>query len=151
MAKESRAVVKRGPALVIKDTPGVQRALVSRFGDRDFGQALSVSMFIALCNKYALNPWMGHITPFEGRPYVQHDGWLHLINREAPGQLVRLESRPATDEEYRRFRIAPDDYFAIATMTRRWPGGNEITFTRRAFIPKRLTEPSDREAQAVRE
>ncbi len=151
MTNDGKAVVKREAAIVIKDTPGVQRALVSRFGERDFGQALSVSMFIALCNKYALNPWMGHITPFEGRPYVQHDGWLHLINREAPGQLLRLESRPATDDEYRLFRVSTDDYFAIATMTRRWPGGNEVTFTRRALIPKRLTEPSANEARAVQE
>lgn len=151
MSDESRALTKPNSAIVIKDTPGVRNALVSRFGDRDFGQALTVPMFIALCNKYALNPWMGHITPFEGRPYVQHDGWLHLINREAPGQLVALDSRPADDGEYRRFKVDANDYFAIATLTRRWPGGNEVTFTRRALIPKRLTEPSDREATAVRE
>ena len=150
MAK-SKALAKREAAIVIKDTPGVRNALVSRFGDRDFGAALSVPMFIALCNKYELNPWMGHITPFEGRPYVQHDGWLHLINREAPGQLVALESRPADDDEYRRFKVSADDYFAIATLTRRWPGGNEVTFTRRALIPKRLAAASGKEATAVRE
>jgi hypothetical protein len=91
-------------------------------------------MFIAICNKYELNPWMGHITPFHGRPYIQHDGWLHLINREAMGQLAGLLSRPATPEEYKLFRIPPADYFAIGTATRRYPGGNEVTLTRRALV-----------------
>ncbi|KKL44478.1 hypothetical protein LCGC14_2365250, partial [marine sediment metagenome] len=48
----------------------------------------------------------------------------------------------------RRFGVLADDYLAIATLTRRWPNGNEITYTRRALIPKRLTDPSDREAEA---
>lgn len=148
MTEEQPAVAR---AIVIKDTQATQRALVSRFGERDFGQALSVSMFIALCNKYELNPWMGHITPFEGRPYIQHDGWLHLINREAPGQLIGLESRPATEEEYKLYRIDAGDYFAVAVLIRRWPNGNEITLTRRALIPARLTAPSSNEARGIEE
>ena len=148
---DEMAVEKRAGALVIKDTQATQRALVSRFGERDFGAALTVPMFIAFCNKYQLNPWMGHITPFEGRPYVQHDGWLHLINRDAPGQLVGLESRPATEEEYALYRVAAGDYFAVAILRRRWPNGNEITLTRRALIPVRLTAPSANEAKAMNE
>ena len=134
MTEKTKALAKRDPTLVIKDTPGAQKALVSRFGEGDFGAALTVPMFIALCNKYQLNPWMGHITPFHGRPYIQHDGWLHLINREASGQLVGLTSRPATAEEYKQFRIPEADYFVIGTATRRYPGGNEVTLTRRALV-----------------
>ena len=134
MATESKALAKREPSLVIKDTDATKRALISRFGEGDFGQALTVPMFIAICNKYQLNPWMGHITPFHGRPYIQHDGWLHLINREASGQLVGLTSRPATSDEYKQFRIPEADYFVIGTATRRYPGGNEVTLTRRALV-----------------
>lgn len=139
---------KRDAALVIKDNAAAQRALVSRFGENDFGKALPVAVFIALCNKIGLNPWMGHITPWMGRPYVQHDGWLHLINREAPGELVGLESRPATKEEYERFSVAADDYFAIATVTRKYRNGNQVTYTRRAKITKRAAEPTASEQTA---
>ena len=145
MTEESKALVpgragRREGAIVIKDTPGAQKALVSRFGDKEFNTALTVSHFIAVCNTYGLNPWMGQITPFHGRPYIQHDGWLNLVNREAPGQLVRLDARPATDAEYKQFRVHESHYFAIATATRRYPGGNEVSLTRRAQVQAKEAE-----------
>ena len=141
MTQDSKALVKRETAtILIKDTPGAQKALVSRFGDKEFSAALTVSHFIAVCNTYGLNPWMGQITPFHGRPYIQHDGWLNLINREAPGQLVRLDARPATDAEYKQFRVNESNYFAIATATRRYPGGNEVSLTRRAQVQAKEVE-----------
>src|SRR3990170_2967145 len=136
-------------AVVIKPTEGNRRALISRFGDKEFGAALTVEQFIALSNAYGLNPFMGHITPFQGRPYIEEQGWLHLINREVPGQLVGVESRPASAAEYARFGVPKEDYFAIAAVTRRWPQGGEVIFSRRAIITRRLTQPSENERQAM--
>lgn len=143
----SRALARRSTAISIKDTSSNQKALISRFGN-EFSQALTVGQFIGLCRAYGLNPFMGHIVPFQGHPYIQHDGWIHLIQREAPGQLAKLDARPATKAEYATFGVQPTDYFAIATLVRRWPDGTEITFTRRALIPKRLTQPSQDETNA---
>jgi len=137
---DSKALAKRETTILIKDTPGAQKALVSRFGDKEFSTALTVSHFIAVCNTYGLNPWMGQITPFHGRPYIQHDGWMSLINREAPGQLVGIDARPATDAEYKQFRVAESAYFAIATATRRYPGGNSVSLTRRALVQTKEVE-----------
>src|SRR3972149_5319998 len=92
-------------AVVIKPTEGNRRALISRFGDKEFGAALTVEQFIALSNAYGLNPFMGHITPFQGRPYIEEQGWLHLINREVPGQLVGAESRPEIGRASCRERV----------------------------------------------
>ena len=136
-------------AVVIKPTEGNRRALISRFGDKEFGAALTVEQFIALSNAYGLNPFMGHITPFQGRPYIEEQGWLHLINREVPGQLVGVESRPATKAEYDTFGVSTDDYFAVAAVTRRWGPGSEVIFTRRAIIARRLTLPTENERAAI--
>src|SRR3972149_4491615 len=100
----NRALAQRSRAIAIKDTPGNRKALGSRFGN-DLTQALTVDQFIGLCRAYGLNPFMGHIVPFQGRPYIQHDGWLHMIQRDAPGQLAKLEARPATKGEYATFGV----------------------------------------------
>ena len=155
MATESKAVVKRDAALVIKDTPGTQKALVSRFGDREFGTALTVPQFIALSNAYGLNPWMGHIMPFHGRVYIEREGWMHLINREAPGQLAAIDARQAFPDEYEQFNVPREEYYAVATVVRRWPVKGlkpkdwpTTTFTRRAILTRRQAQASEDEVKA---
>ena len=152
---ESKAVVKREPTVVIKDTPGTRTALISRFGDREFGTALSPMQFIALSNAYGLNPWMGHIMPFHGRVYIEREGWMHLINREAPGQLAAIDARQAFPDEYEQFNVPREEYYAVATVVRRWPVKGlkpkdwpTTTFTRRAILTRRQAQASEDEVKA---
>lgn len=152
---ETKAIAKRDPTLVIKDTAGTQKALVSRFGDREFGNALTISQFIALSNAYGLNPWMGHIMPFNGRVYIEREGWMHLINREAPGQLAAIDARQAHPDEYEQFAVPREEYFAVATVIRRWPVKGikpkdwpTTTFTRRAILTRQQTQTTEAEQAA---
>jgi len=145
-AGKSTAVVPARTAVALRDTPANRQALTTRFGN-EFSDGLTVTQFIGLCQIYRLNPFMGHITPFQGRPYIQREGWLHLVQREAPGQLKYLKSRPATPDEYGQFRVSEDDYFAVATVVRRWPNGSEVEFERRAIVAKAEATPSARELE----
>jgi len=152
---ETKALAKRDTTLVIKDTPGTHKALISRFGQKEFGDSLTVGQFILICNKYGLNPWMGHMMPFNGRVYIEREGWMHLINREAPGQLAAIDARQASPDEYAQFKVAPDDYFAVATIIRRWPVKGVkpkdwpiTTFTRRAILTRRQAQASEAETDA---
>ncbi|TEU01983.1 MAG: hypothetical protein E3J29_00195 [Dehalococcoidia bacterium] len=155
MNQETKAVTKRDAALVIKDTDATKRALISRFGQREFGDSLTVGQFIAIANAYGLNPWMGHMMPFNGRVYIERDGWTHLINREAPGQLAAIDARQAYPDEYEQFKVAREDYFAVATIIRRWPVKGlkpkdwpTTTFTRRAILTRRQAQVTDAEVAA---
>ena len=67
-------------ALVVRDTPGNRSALVSRFGQDDFGTALTVQQFIGISNAYGLNPFMNQIVPFHGRPYIQFHCLIHFFH-----------------------------------------------------------------------
>lgn len=131
--------------LVIKDTDGSRKALQARYGD-EFNPALTIQTFIAICNRLQLNPWLNHATPIHGRFYVQEQGWIHLINRNAPGQLVELDARPASKDEYETFRVDSADYLAIAWCVRKWPQGNTVRFTRRAIVTQRESTKTSAES-----
>lgn len=147
MPDESTALEPRA-TLQIKPTAGNVTALTTRFG-QEFTKGLTAMQFLGLCNIYGLNPWMGHIIPFQGRPYVQEQGWLFLIQRECPGQLSSVESRPATKEEYAQFGVPGEDYFAVAAVMRRYAVGNEpVVFQRRAKITKAQATATSNEAAA---
>ena len=155
MTTESKALAKRAAALTIKETPGTTKALVSRFGQREFGDSLTVGQFIAIANAYGLNPWMGHMTPFHGRVYIEREGWMHLINREAPGQLAAIDARQAYPDEYEQFSVPREEYYAVAAVIRRWPVKGlkpkdwpTTTFTRRAILTRRQAQASEDEVAA---
>lgn len=148
MTQDESPAHEPSKALVIKPNEGNIRALTTRFGD-EFTKGLTPIQFLGLCNIYGLNPWMGHMVPFQGRPYIQEQGWLFLIQRECPGQLSSIESRPATEKEYEQFGVPEEDYFAHAAVTRRYELGHEpVMFQRRAKITKRQAQASEKEAMA---
>lgn len=137
-------------AVIVRDTAETRTALMSRFG-QEFSAGLSIGQFLGLSNLYGLNPFLGHCTAIQGRFYIQREGWLHIINREAPGQLVGvIDARVATPEEYEMLRVPAEDYLAFAEITRKaTPAAEPQTFRRHAIVPKRMTIPTAKERELL--
>ncbi len=137
-------------AVIVRDTAETRTALMSRFG-QEFSAGLSMGQFLGLSNLYGLNPFLGHCTAIQGRFYIQREGWLHIINREAPGQLVGvIDARVATPEEYESLRVPAEDYLAFAEITRKaTPAAEPQTFRRHAIVPKRMTLPTQKERELL--
>lgn len=143
MATNERAVATRAGDLpakrpetvadILLDQGRAMAELQARFPD-DLKQPRAARQFLALCLTYDLDPLMGELVPFAGRPYITDGGWLKLIQKHAPGQLVRNESRLATDPERRELRLQEGDWMAIATVTRKWQNGETLTTTRRGLV-----------------
>ncbi len=70
---------------------------------------------------YDLDPFIGDIVPYMGRPFVTLQGWERLVGRHAPGQLIGYEARQATPEEREEIRCPAEDYLAIGTVIRKHP------------------------------
>src|SRR5207249_463095 len=87
--------------------------LQARFQE-DLKDPRAARQFLALCLTYDLDPLMGELVPFAGRPYITDAGWLKLIQKHAPGQLVQLDTRQAHEHEKRELELAKGDWLAIA-------------------------------------
>ncbi len=139
-----------GRAVIVRDTAETRTALMSRFGN-EFNAGLSMGQFLGLANLYGLNPFLSHCTAIQGRFYIEREGWLHIINREAPGQLVGvIDARVGTPEEYEILRVPAEDFLAFASITRRATLADEPqTFRRHAIVPKRMTVPTKAERELL--
>jgi hypothetical protein len=137
-------------AVIVRDTTETRTALMSRFG-QEFNAGLSIGQFLGLANLYGLNPFLSHCTAIQGRFYIEREGWLHIINREAPGQLVGLiDARVGTPEEYEMLRVPTEDFLAFASITRRaTPEDEPQTFRRHAIVPQRMTMPTKAERELL--
>lgn len=142
--QESKALV------IVGDNPDNRKALMSRFGD-EFTASLTIGQFIGIANLYGLNPFLGHCVAIHGNFYIEREGWLHIINRDAPGELIgTVDPRIGTADEYEQLRVDADNYLAFASVTRRrYPGQDPQTFTRHAIITKRETQPSENEQASL--
>lgn len=66
---------------------------------------------------YGLDPLMGELILFQGKPYVTIDGRLRKAQEHE--QYAGLECRPATQEEREQFRCAETDHLWRAEVYRR--------------------------------
>lgn len=88
---------------------------------RDLANPLAAREFVAVAWTYDLDPFMGDVVPYQGRPFVTEHGWLRLIGRHAPGQLVKLTSRQADKRERAEINLPPEDFLGIAEVRRTYP------------------------------
>jgi len=69
---------------------------------------------------YGLDPLMGELTVYQGKPYVTIEGRMRKAQEHE--QYRGLECRPATEEERQAFRCGPDDHLWRCEVYRAdWP------------------------------
>jgi hypothetical protein len=77
-------------------------------------------MMARICLAYGLDPLMGELIPYQGKPYVTIEGRIRKA-MEHP-QYRGLEARPATQEEREAFRCGPNDHLWRCEVIRAdWP------------------------------
>ena len=91
--------------------------LQARFPD-DLKDPTTLAQFTQVAIAINLNPLMGELVPFFGRPYITEEGWLRMIDERAPGQLVGDETSIATEAEYKMFGVK-NGWLGKAIVTRR--------------------------------
>lgn len=101
---------------------------------RDLQQSEAAREFVAVSLTYDLDPFMGDIVPYQGRPFVTEQGWLRLIGRHAPSQLIRLTARQASDAERQEINCPAGDFLAIAEVHRKYPNGELLPVIRRGRV-----------------
>ncbi len=101
---------------------------------RDLTNAIAAREFVAVSLTYDLDPFMGDIVPYQGRPFVTEQGWLRLIGRHAPNQLTGLTSRQASDAERAEIHCPTGDFLAISDVQRTYPNGNTLPVRRRGRV-----------------
>ena len=82
-----------------------------------FPQQLSATdkqMLVTVAIEYGLDPLMGELTVFQGRPYVSIDGRYRKAHET--GQLEGVESRPASATEREIWEIPAGDFFFRAEV-----------------------------------
>ena len=82
-----------------------------------FPQQLSATdkqMLVTVAIEYGLDPLMGELTVFQGRPYVSIDGRYRKAHET--GQLEGVESRPASATEREIWEIPAGDFFFRAEI-----------------------------------
>jgi len=83
------------------------------------GELLSPEMIQALmhyANKYALDPYRGHVVLMYGKPYITIDGYLYHANgTKIPYSLT---GRPLAEDELKQRGYTPDDLGYISFVKR---------------------------------
>jgi len=67
-------------------------------------------MVARLAIAYGLDPMMGELTVFQGKPWITIDGRIRLASESGKYQGI-VEDRPATDAEYTALRCNPDEVY----------------------------------------
>lgn len=71
-----------------------------------------VESIIQTAKMVGLNPYLGHVVMYYGKPYVTEAGLLYHAHRS--GKFDGLKSRPMTKEEREDYQIAEGEYAWIA-------------------------------------
>ena len=88
------------------------KAMVARIQQARFPQALQpaeVQLLATVAISYGLDPLMGELSIYQGRPYVGIDG--RLRKAQETGRFAGIESRPATLAEREAWQIPDEDFF----------------------------------------
>ena len=144
MTSESKALAKRPEGIgdILLDQGRALKELRARW-PKDLVQEDAARQFLALCLTYNLDPFLGEMVPYQGRPYIEEQGWLKLIGQYAKGELVLFESRQATQQEREEIGIGGGDFLAIAVVVRRFFDDRELKVTRRGLVRKGETAGSE--------
>jgi len=71
-----------------------------------------VKSLIVYAEKYALDPYRGHVVLMYGKPYITLDGYLYYANRSLIA--YQLNSRPLTTPERADYQVGDGDHAWIA-------------------------------------
>ena len=74
----------------------------------------TVQALVAYAEKYALDPYRGHVVVMYSKPYITLDGYLFAANRS--GKPYSLRSRPMTSLEVIEYKIEPTDHGWISEL-----------------------------------
>ena len=97
-----------------------EKGMLARVEMARFPQQLDPAqkkLLAAVAVTYGLDPLLGELSIFQGRPYVSIDG--RYRKAQETGQLDGVESRPATKDERADWEIADGDYFFRAEVWRK--------------------------------
>lgn len=78
------------------------------------------ALVIQVAVSYGLDPLMGELTVYQGRPFVTIDGRYRKAHES--GDLDGVESRPATKQEREAWEIPEGDYFFRAEVRKKGCG-----------------------------
>lgn len=141
MASETRA-------LAVRDEKGAAMQLRARFS-QDLTTDDRIAEFLNVCKVYDLDPFIGEIVPFQGRPYVTEAGRMRKIQDNAPGELTLIETRIGTKEEGEQYELEAGDILAFATLERTYKNGRTLRMTGHGIVKNRERRPSEDETKAI--
>lgn len=93
----------------------MEQQLAVRFKD-DLNQE-QARQLAQIAIAYDLDPFMGHLIPYEGQPYVTLDGYLRIADRQ--DAYDGFDHRPATEDERRGLQAHDDEVIWVAEVHRK--------------------------------
>jgi hypothetical protein len=114
------AVQTRAAAVPIDQAEAMLPAIQATWPKDVAANPVMQRMIARIAIAYGLDPLMGELIPYQGKPYVTIEGRLRKAQEH---EAYRgLECRPATEQEREAFRCGPNDHLWRAEVYRAdWP------------------------------
>lgn len=116
-----------------------EKQMLERVNQAKFPQDLSQAeknLLVQVALSYRLDPLLGELTIYQGRPFVSIDGRYRKAHET--GQLDGMDTRPATKEERQAWEIPDGDLFFRAEV---WKNGCARSFVGWGRVRKQETLP----------